>query len=86
MNQHRLKAVEDLNKINIEKQLLVDRIEQLELEKQTAVAKPQGTLSPHSLDLYLFLIWKAQNYTFGSYPRPDFTLVPVVVILTNLPS
>ncbi|XP_034220641.1 probable starch synthase 4, chloroplastic/amyloplastic isoform X2 [Prunus dulcis] len=45
LNQHRLKAVEDLNKINIEKQLLVDRIEQLELEKQTAVAKPQDRLS-----------------------------------------
>ncbi|CAB4283973.1 unnamed protein product [Prunus armeniaca] len=45
LNQHRLKAVEDLNKINIEKQLLVDRIEQLELEKKTAVAKPHDRLS-----------------------------------------
>ncbi|CAB4314403.1 unnamed protein product [Prunus armeniaca] len=45
LNQHRLKAVENLNKINIEKQLLVDRIEQLELEKKTAVAKPHDRLS-----------------------------------------
>lgn len=43
LNQHRLKAVEDLNKTNSEKQLLVDKIEQLELEKQQAsVAKPPG--------------------------------------------
>ncbi|XP_004288304.1 PREDICTED: probable starch synthase 4, chloroplastic/amyloplastic [Fragaria vesca subsp. vesca] len=46
LNQHRLKAVEDLNKTNSEKQLLVDKIEQLELEKQQAsVAKPPDRLS-----------------------------------------
>ncbi|KAL6222772.1 hypothetical protein ACLB2K_006163 [Fragaria x ananassa] len=45
LNQHRLKAVEDLNKTNSEKQLLVDKIEQLELEKQASVAKPPDRLS-----------------------------------------
>lgn len=45
LNQHRLKAVEDLNKSNSEKQLLVDRIEQLELEKQASVGKRQDRLS-----------------------------------------
>ncbi|XP_024180515.1 probable starch synthase 4, chloroplastic/amyloplastic isoform X2 [Rosa chinensis] len=45
LNQHRLKAVEDLNKTNSEKQLLIDKIEQLEREKQASVGKPQDRLS-----------------------------------------
>ncbi|KAM1405766.1 hypothetical protein ACFXTH_000532 [Malus domestica] len=45
LNQQRVKAVEELNKINREKELLVDRIEQLELEKQAAIARPQDRVS-----------------------------------------
>ncbi|KAM2661423.1 hypothetical protein EV2_023737 [Malus domestica] len=45
LNQQRFKAVEELNKINREKELLVDRIEQLELEKQAAIARPQDRVS-----------------------------------------
>ncbi|KAL6225018.1 hypothetical protein ACLB2K_003872 [Fragaria x ananassa] len=52
LNQHRLKAVEDLNKANSEKQLLVDKIEQLELEKQASVAKPRGTFPYDSSDAF----------------------------------
>ncbi|KAM1818804.1 hypothetical protein ACFX11_000561 [Malus domestica] len=45
LNQQRVKAVEELNKINREKELLVDRIEQLEVEKQAAIARPQDRVS-----------------------------------------
>ncbi|XP_048426539.1 probable starch synthase 4, chloroplastic/amyloplastic isoform X2 [Pyrus x bretschneideri] len=45
LNQQRVKAVEELNKITREKELLVDRIEQLELEKQAAIARPQDRVS-----------------------------------------
>lgn len=44
LNKQRLMAVEALNKANREKQLLLDRIEQLEAEKQAGVGKDKLSL------------------------------------------
>lgn len=44
LNKQRLVAVEELNKANGEKQLLLDRIERLEAEKQAGVGKGNSGL------------------------------------------
>ena len=44
LNKQRLVAVEELNKANREKQLLLDRIERLEAEKQAGVGKDKLSL------------------------------------------
>lgn len=51
LNKQRLDAVEELNKTNREKQLLLEKIEQLEVEKQAGLGKG-GSL----LNLSIFII------------------------------
>lgn len=51
LNKQRLAAVEELNKTNREKQLLLDKIEQLEVEKQALMGKG-GSI----LNLTIFII------------------------------
>ena len=45
LNKQRLKAVKELNEANREKQLLVDKIEQLEKENRRAGGKGDSTLN-----------------------------------------
>ena len=45
LNKQRLVAVEELNKANREKQLLLDRIERLEAEKQAGVGEGNSTMA-----------------------------------------
>lgn len=51
LNKQRLDAVEELNKTNREKQLLLEKIEQLEVEKQAGLGKG-GSI----LNLSIFII------------------------------
>lgn len=51
LNKQRLDAVEELNKTNREKQLLLEKIEQLEVEKQAGIGKG-GSI----LNLSIFII------------------------------
>ena len=45
LNKQRLVAVEELDKENREKQLLLDRIERLEVEKQAGVGEGNSTMA-----------------------------------------
>lgn len=50
LNKQRLDAVEELNKTNREKQLLLEKIEQLEVEKQAGIGKGG---SPLNLSIFI---------------------------------